>query len=374
MHCMYFPPEVGGLESHVYYLCTSLARRGHEVHVVTSRSQPHLSAHQVTDGVHVWRSWLPSRNTLGWAAHAFASMPRFGALARSADVLHAQDIASVLPCIVARKVRNAPIVTSYHTSHFLTRAASPFWIPIFNRFLQSADHNLAASSEIAAVARTIAPKVHIEPFTNGVDTNVFRRVEAALDALPDGRFRLIVPRRLFEKNGVELVVQALPQIIDMVDVEVVVVGDGPERSRLEELSATLGVSTRISFLGARPHTDMPSLLSSADLAIFPSRMEATSVAALESMSCAVPVAASRVGGLPEIVDDGVGALFEPNDAASLTKVVVNLLESGQLATLGAEARRRAVERWSNDRLVDRHLEIYEHVISKRSTTWGGLDG
>jgi glycosyltransferase involved in cell wall biosynthesis len=96
-------------------------------------------------------------------------------------------------------------------------------------------------------------------------------------------------------------------------------------------------------------------------------MEATSVAALECMSCGLPVAASRVGGLPEIIDDGVGALFETNDPASLARVVVNLLKSRQLGTLGAEARRRVVERWSNERLADRHVEIYEKVISQRST-------
>ncbi|MCH7895024.1 MAG: glycosyltransferase [Proteobacteria bacterium] len=94
-------PEVGGLESHVYYLCQALAQRGHEVDMVTSRSQPGLPYHEIMGGVRVWRTWMPARNAPGWAAHAFFSMPRFGALARSADVLHAQDIASVLPCMAA---------------------------------------------------------------------------------------------------------------------------------------------------------------------------------------------------------------------------------------------------------------------------------
>jgi glycosyltransferase involved in cell wall biosynthesis len=367
MHCVYFPPEVGGLESHVFYLCRALAHRGHEVHVVTSRSQPGLSAYEVVEGVHVWRSWLPGRNTAGWAAHAFSSMPRFGTLAQTADVLHAQDIAAVLPCMVAQKVRSAPIVTTYHTSHFLKRSGSPFWRPIFKRFLEAADHNLAASVEIAAVGATIAPTVHVEPLTNGVDTSIFQRVTPELATLPEGRFRLIVPRRLFEKNGVEVFVRALPDIVRELDVDTVVVGDGPERDRLQSLASELGVAERISFLGARANSEMPGLLSSADLAVFPSLMEATSVAALECMACGVPVAASRVGGLPEIVDEDVGGLFEPNDPPSLARMVVNLLESRQLGTLGAEARRRVVERWSNERLADRHVEIYEKVISQRST-------
>jgi glycosyltransferase involved in cell wall biosynthesis len=94
-------------------------------------------------------------------------------------------------------------------------------------------------------------------------------------------------------------------------------------------------------------------------------MEATSVAALESMACELPVAASRVGGLPEIVDEQVGTLFEPADPGSLAQRVVSLLESPRLAELGEAARARVVARWTNDRLVDRHVAIYEDVVARR---------
>lgn len=370
MHCVYFPPEIGGLESHVYYLCKAMAERGHRVDMVTSISQPGLPKHEVMGGVNVWRTWMPSRNTAGWAAHAFASMPRFGGLARHADVLHAQDIASVLPAMVAQRVRSAPIVTTYHTSHFLKRAESPFWRPIFKRFLQAADYNLAASGEIAAVGEGIAPGTSVEPLTNGVETDFFKRTEPALPEMEAGRFRLIVPRRLFHKNGVEHFVRAMPLIAERADVEAVLIGDGPERDKLERMAAELGVANRMNFMGARPHGEMPGLLSSGDLAVFPSLMEATSVAALEAMSCELPVAATNVGGLPEIVSDAVGGLFEPADPNALADKVVELLESGRLRDLGAEGRRRVVDGWSNARLADRHLEIYEEVIERRRSKSG----
>jgi glycosyltransferase involved in cell wall biosynthesis len=365
MHCVYFPPEVGGLESHVYYLCRALAERGHRVDIVTSRSQPGLASHEAMDGVSVWRTWMPSRNTPGWAAHAFGSMPRFGSLARDADVLHAQDIASVLPCMVAQRVRRAPIVTTYHTSHFLKRADSPFWKPIFRRFLKAADYNLAASDEIAAVGEGIAPGVRVEALTNGVETAFFRPTEPTLPPAPEGRTRLIVPRRLFHKNGVEYFIRAMPGILEEIDAEAVLIGDGPERVALEALAGEVGVSERVTFLGARPNQEMPGLLSSGDLAVFPSLMEATSVAALESMACELPVAASRVGGLPQIVSDEVGGLFEPADPASLAERVVALVRGGRLREIGAEARRQVVEHWSNARLAERHLEIYEEVVARR---------
>ncbi len=365
MHCVYFPPEVGGLESHIDFLSRGLVARGHDVEVVTSRSQPGLARQESREGVRVWRTWMPSRNTPGWAAHAFASVPRMRSLAARADVLHAQDIAAVLPCLLARRVRNAPLVATYHSSHFLRRASSPLWRPLFRRFLMAADTNFAASAEIASVAERIAEGGRVEAVTNGVETSFFRRVTPKLPPPVAGRRRLVVPRRLFAKNGVEYLVRALPLIVAQIDAEAVVIGDGPERERLERLAAELAVAERIRFLGARPHAEMPALLSSAELAVIPSLMEATSVAALEAMACELPVAASNVGGLPEIVDGEVGGLFEPGDPASLARTVVELLSSGDFAQMGAQARRRVVERWSNDRLVDRHVRVYEELLAAK---------
>jgi glycosyltransferase involved in cell wall biosynthesis len=110
---------------------------------------------------------------------------------------------------------------------------------------------------------------------------------------------------------------------------------------------------------------MPGLLSSGELAVIPSLMEATSVAALEAMACELPVAASCVGGLPEIVDDEVGGLFRAGDPDALARVVIGLLGSGRLRQMGERARARVVERWGNERLVDRHVAVYEEALAAR---------
>jgi glycosyltransferase involved in cell wall biosynthesis len=361
MHCVYFPPEVGGLESHVYYLCRGLVKRGCHVSVVTSRSKPELPAHEVMEGIEVWRTWLPKRNALGWAAHGVWSTPRLAQIAQRADVVHAQAFQSVLPGVVSKKVNRIPLVSTWHTSHFLERAASPFWKPIFHRLLKWSDHNLAASVEIADVAERLAPGVSVEAVTNGVETDIFHRCEPSLPAAK--RRRIIVPRRLFEKNGVEFFLRAMPLIAERVNVEAVIVGDGPERDHLETLAASLDLEKRVEFLGARRHDEMPGLLSSAELAVFPSLIEATSVAALESMACELPVAASNVGGLLEIVGSDVGGLFEAGNPTALAATVTTLLEREDLRALGAAARTRVVERWSNARLVDRHLEVYEGLLN-----------
>jgi len=231
-----------------------------------------------------------------------------------------------------------------------------------------ADHNSAASRELANVVARLAAGVQVEALTNGVDTE---RFSAGEPTRPVGsRRRLVVPRRLFEKNGVEYFIRAMPYIVEAVDAEAILIGDGPERSRLEALAAELGVAERLCFLGRRAHAEVPGLLRWGEVAVFPSLMEATSVAALEAMACGVPVAASRVGGLPEIVDGTVGSLFEPADPRSLAQAVVQLLGDERLRDRGLRARERVVERWSNDRLADRHLEIYRGLLEKRRGTRG----
>lgn len=362
--CIYFPPEVGGLESHAYTLCRSLAAMGHEVTMVTSRSLPGVSREETMEGVRVIRTWFPARNPAGWAAHTFASVPLYLRLAGAADVLHAQTFASAPPGMIARRRGGQPFVLTLHTSHFLRLARKPAWRPVLRRIIRSADWLLAASEEIRDVALALYPHPRAEALTNGVDTARFQPCSPSGPARA-GRYRVIVPRRLFEKNGVEFFVRAMPLLRQRLDVEAVVVGDGPERSRLEALARELGVSEHVHFLGARPNEEMPGLLSSADVAVVPSLMEATSVAALEAMSCGVPVAASRVGGLPEIVDEDVGTLFPPADPERLADRVAALLERPDRAETGVRARRRVVERWSLERLAQRHVQIYETLLRMR---------
>ncbi|MBT8397449.1 MAG: glycosyltransferase family 4 protein [Gemmatimonadetes bacterium] len=363
-HCVYFPPEVGGLESHVYYLARALVDRGNTVDVVTSRSQPGIPDQEVMDGIQVWRTWFPSRTPAGWIAHSLASVPKTRALAKAADVIHAQAFASVLPAASGRRRSGAPLVATFHTSHFLVRAESGLWRPILGKLVRLPDYCLAASEEIAEVAMALAPGTKVEPLANGVETSLFRPVPPLIPKTD--RKRLVVPRRLFPKNGVEHFVRALPIILEEMDVEALFIGDGPERERLEALASELGIGDRVEFLGKRRHEEMPGLLCSGDLAVIPSLMEATSVAALEAMACERPVAASNVGGLPEIVDDAVGGLFEPGDPKDLARAVLELLAGGGLERRGAAARDRVKERWSNDRLAARHLEIYSDLLSGRA--------
>ena len=365
LHCTYYPPEVGGLESHVAELARGLVEAGHEVRVVTSLSMPGLPAEEVVDGVRVRRTPLPTRSGIGWVLHALGSLGITRRWARWADVVHAQAFASVFPCALAARSARRPLVATFHTSHFLVRAQRALWRPILGWLVRRPDHSLAASHEIAEVAMGLAPGVGVEALTNGVDTDRFRRIETAEGDVPplaEGERRILVPRRLFHKNGVEHFVRAMPAILrDEPQARAWLIGDGPERERLEALARELELGEALRFLGRRAHDEMPALLSSGELAVFPSLMEATSVAALECMACELPVVATRVGGLPEIVDDSVGRLVPPADPDALARGVLELLRVPELREMGERARERVVSAWSNERLVARHVEIYREL-------------
>jgi glycosyltransferase involved in cell wall biosynthesis len=308
---------------------------------------------------------MPNRTQAGWIAHTTRTIPTYLGLAKHADVLHAQTFASAPPAMLAKMRYGKPMVLTLHTSHFLRLAQVPLWQPVLRRIIKSADWLLAASAEIRDVALGLYAHPRAEAVTNGVDTALFSPTSPGLPRVAPGVRRVIVPRRLFHKNGVEYFVRAMPLIRQHLPVEALLVGDGPERAKLESLAAELGVTDAVRFMGARPNTEMPGLLSSAEVAVFPSLMEATSVAALEAMSTQVPVAASNVGGLPEIVDETVGTLFEPADPADLANKLLALLQRSDLREAGVRARQRVVTSWSNERLARRHIEIYETLLNER---------
>jgi glycosyltransferase involved in cell wall biosynthesis len=362
--CMYFPPETGGLESYVLDLTGGLVRAGHEVRMLTSRSVPGTLARESVHGVDVVRTWFPGKSTMGWAAHTLASIPAHRKLASDADILHAQTFASALPGMLSRSP-DLPLVLTLHTSHFQRRRKSPLWRPILKRIIASSDWLITASSELLEMALELYPHPRAEALTNAVDTSVFRPTAPTVAPTP-GRRLIIAPCRLFPPKGVIHLIEAMPRLARERDVELAIVGEGPDRASLESRVSQLGVTDRVRFLGQRKREDMPAILSSGEIVVMPSLMEATSIAALESMACERPVAASAVGGLLELVDEDVGTHFQPADPDDLVEKVSALLDRDDLEEVGARARRRVIERWGLDRLIGRHLEIYQTLMDERA--------
>jgi glycosyltransferase involved in cell wall biosynthesis len=171
--------------------------------------------------------------------------------------------------------------------------------------------------------------------------------------------------RLDPRKGVDLVLQALRLVRDRSPdrlVQGLIVGRSPER--YAELAAALGLGNSVVFTGDR--RDVPELLACMDVFVMPSRQEALGTAIVEAMAAGLPVVGSDVGGIPESVSADVGYVIRSGDVEGLAAVLGDLAaDPDKRRSMGLAARRRAEQLFSLDDMVDRTIELYERVLSKR---------
>jgi glycosyltransferase involved in cell wall biosynthesis len=361
---IYFTPRLGGVESHVHSLCRGLAARGHKVTVVTSRADEGGAPRERLDGIDVRRVWCPTKSLLGWLVNAVLTVPAFLARARDADLYHAHTVQSALGPMIARALFRRPLVVTFHTSHELRMASKPRWRPVLRMILGAADAVPSTSVELDEAVASLSVRVPHFAIVNGVDTDFFRPVAPRLPREPDTSVLLAV-RRLVPKNGLRYLLEAMPALLARRRAVCYLIGEGPLEAELKALARSLGVESAVRFLGGIANAELPPYFASADVVVVPSLVEATSIAALEAMACARPVAASRVGGLPEIIDETVGTLFESANPADLAERVAALLARPDRDALGARGRERVLERASLAALVATHERLYEDLLARR---------
>lgn len=214
---------------------------------------------------------------------------------------------------------------------------------------------------------------------NGVDLDLFTpgdrlRQRARLEC--HGPTILSVGN-LVATKGHDLVVRALAELEG---IELRIIGDGPERARLERLAAELRVADRVRFLPRQSQAAMVEHYGAADLLVLASSREGLPNVLLESLACGTPVVASAAGALCEVVRDaGGGVLVPPGDAEALAKAIAGLLEQPELrARLGGRARERVVARFAWPRIARATVDVYREVLAERghpaSTTTSAQSG
>jgi glycosyltransferase involved in cell wall biosynthesis len=362
---MYFYPEVGGMEVHMLNLARGFTKLGHEVEVITSNS---LKSDKIEfyDEILIIRTPFFGKSLLGWVLTTIFSLVVFLRRSKKASIIHGHDIASILPGVLAKIIKKKPFILTLHSSHFI-KVSNKF---LFKQFLKwgikKADYVFAASVEIKNIAKALVSDKRVEALTNPVDTELFSPEKKPTIEKKEDEYLLVCPRRLVEKNGVHFLIEAMPEIVSKRKIKLVVAGDGPLRGSMERRLKELDIRDKVVLLGSVPNEEMPGVLISADLIVIPSLMEATSIAALESMSCGKAIAASRVGGLPEIIDEKVGFLMEPGNPKDIAeKIDIALKDTDLLEKKGNLARKKVVENWSAKQLVNEHFQIYKNIVEHK---------
>ena len=374
-------PTYGGSGVVATELGIELAARGHQIHFITSSQPFRLTGREAN--IHFHEVSVSTYPLFEYPPYDLALATRMAEVADfySLDLLHVHyaiphSVSALLASqMLAARGKHLPFITTLHGTDITLVGLDPSYLPI-TRFGIEQSHGVTAISSYLRDRTREAFDItsEIEVIRNFVNCDVYvRKPDLVADMRP--RFagsneHLIVHLSNFRPvKRVQDVVEVFARISRALPARLMLIGDGPDRSLAEQLALRHNVQDRIYFLGKQDNVN--ELLPLADLMIMPSQMESFGLAALEAMACGVPAIATRVGGVPELIDDQInGLLFEVGDVESMANAAIGLLsDRSRLQSFSAAARQTARERFCASSIIPRYEEYYERVVARtaRST-------
>jgi len=347
-------PVVGGIEVLLDQLLPALRDRGHDITLLTAAHVSDQAEVSVRHGITSHRTQLAvalGRKDPGLLSRERQRIKRL-LTDLEPDLIHAHDIGPNLWAVV-KAASPAPIITTMHIGIQTTGAGS----------VASMAEMLRASSWVTGVSATaVAEVLAVEPSLTNRASVIGNGI--ALPPPTSGRTvsgRILCVGRLVPQKGFDLVLRALALVeASWPGAHVVFAGDGSERSMLESLTADLGLTDRVSFLGPVAHADVAGLLAEAQIVALPSRWEGQPIAALEAGAAGRPLISTAVDGLAAVVVDGVtGVIVPPDDVGALAIALSRLLADPVLCdALGASARAHIGAEFGLSRCVDAYDALY----------------
>jgi glycosyltransferase involved in cell wall biosynthesis len=359
------PAPFGGLESVVRALATGHTRAGHSVRVAAVLSREHERAPFTdsleADGVVVSRVVVGDRDYLGERR----AIRRLCGLDRP-DIIHTHGSRpDVVDGGVGRREGSGVVSTCHGFIDGSVRGRLYRWIQY--RALRKFDAVCAVSAPIANRLRAAgvpSGKIHLLPNVFAPNRAIYPREDSRrrLDA-PDGPLVGWVGR-LSREKGADIALEAFARLARP-DVRLVVIGAGPDEDSLRQRAIRLGIAHRVMWRGAM--ADAGLLFAGFDVFLLSSRTEGTPVSLLEAMAAGVPIVATRVGGVPDVVDAACALLVASEDVEGMTSALALVLDEPQLAWKRAErARARLTAEASTDSWLSRYESIYRQVLRGRA--------
>ena len=340
LFCNDYWPTIGGVQTAVRGLAAGLVRRGHHPLILT-RQPGGTPAADVVDDVPVRRfEWnLRPRGTFPLRAWRAGRQVRETVLGWGAEAAYVHFVSA--HALYARSCARAgrlPLVLSFRGNDVVRIGPrSPVTRRIYARLTRDAQVNLFCSRWLRAEAERAA-WFRGAPDRTGVladAVSVERRVAPAVEP---ARPFILTAGRMVHKKGFDLLLRAWAELGDRAPAPLWLVGDGEERPALERLGGQLGLGDRVVFPGPMPHPEMLGLLERAALCVVPSREEPYGIVVVEAQALGVPVVASAVGNLPELIRDReTGYLAEPTPEG-LARAIRAAWEDPRRADVGAAGR------------------------------------
>jgi len=382
--CMLIPsfhPLIGGAETQVRGLSAALLERGWMVSVVTrrdvgTREGPPLSRFEEVDGIPVIRIRSAGPGKLASLRYLVGGLWALGRMGRG-SIYHAHDFGTPgLMAALASRLLGGRSVVKLRTgaSVYRSRFGSGLRRRLFLRLLALHNRVVVVNHEVEELLHSMGlPPDRVVRIPNAIDGNIFRG--ASPRSRLEARSRLGLPKdlkivlyvgRLMHVKGVDILLRAwalLPEALRK-GALLVIVGDGPERERLERMVYNRAIHHEVRFTGSR--TDAADFYQAADIFVLPSRTEGLSNALLEAMASELPVVATAAGGTPDVVEDGHSGILVPGESEEgLAKGLTSMLsDPAQWEGMGVRGRARALEHAGYAVVLERLQSLYTDVESE----------
>jgi N-acetyl-alpha-D-glucosaminyl L-malate synthase BshA len=369
-------PTYGGSGVVATELAMALAALGDEVHVISYALPSRLALLEATAPeakLFFHQVVVPHYPLFEYPPYSLALATKMVEITRhhDLDLMHVHyAVPNAVSAILAKTIlhpRVLPVVTTLHGTDITLVGNDP-------SFMETTRWGIAQSDGVTTVSESLRNSTRsifgldrpIEVVPNFIDPERFLHVAASPGArrwAKPGERVLVHISNFRPVKRVDDVVEVFNRLRHDFPVRLLMVGDGPERARVEQRCRQSGTCGQITFIGNLPLVE--EVLKGADLFLLPSESESFGLAALEALACEVPVIATRAGGLPEVVTDGeTGLLYPVGDVDGMAEGAARLLaDEPRRRAMGEAARRRAVEVFATDKVVARYRALYESVLA-----------
>ena len=372
-------PTYGGSGVVATELGMELAQRGHDVHFISyaqpirlTEPQPHIHYHEVEVSRYPLFDYPPYDLALATRMAEVAELYEL-------DLLHVHyAIPHSVSALLARQMlaagpshRKLPFVTTLHGTDITLVGLDRSYLPITRYSIEESDGVTAISQYLRDITiREFDIKNHIEVISNFVNCDVYvRDADAATrrEEYASPSERILVHLSNFRPvKRLTDVVEIFDRVRKKVSSKLLLVGDGPDRSKAEWLAVQKGIHDHVIFLGKQDRVQ--EKLAMSDVMLLPSELESFGLAALEAMACKVVPIATRVGGIPEVIEHGKsGYLANVGDVDAMAQYAIDLLsDDAALSTMAQQARVAAQTRFCSSKIIPHYEEFYRRVLERSS--------
>jgi N-acetyl-alpha-D-glucosaminyl L-malate synthase BshA len=371
-------PTYGGSGVVATELGMELADRGHEVHFISYQQPIRLNTERAN--IHFHEVDVSNYPLFEYPPYDLALATRMAEVAEiyNLDLLHVHyAIPHSVSALLAKQMlaanggRRLPFVTTLHGTDITLVGTDRSYLPITRFSIEQSDGVTAISHYLRErTLQVFDVKRPVQVIYNFVNCDLYRRdpeIENHRAEYAQADERILVHLSNFRPvKRVPDVVEIFDQVQRQVPARLMMIGDGPERSTAEWMVRRKGIQDRVHFLGKQDRVH--EKLAVADLMLLPSQLESFGLAALEAMACQVPAVATRVGGVPEVIDDGkTGLLADVGDVDTMARQAIELLsDEGKLRQMGKRARIAAQTRFCSTKIIPEYENFYRCVLERAS--------